>query len=73
MYILDDMIDLGLVGKWPSPAHRTIAQIVLLNNSRITSRQLLVDNVAIINKIPKNKIKKVTFTDLFEMGVMVEV
>lgn len=72
MYIFNEMIDLGLnkKSKWTSKAHRVVAQQVLLSNPRITSCQLMIDNVSIINAIPKDQIKKVTLHDLFDLGVM---
>lgn len=72
MYVFSNMIDIGLKknDKWASKAHKTVAQNVLLCNPRINTCQLMIDNVSIINAIPKEKIKKVTLHDLFDLGVM---
>jgi hypothetical protein len=67
------MIDIGLKKgeKWASKVHRVVAQNALLCNPRITTCDCLQYNVSLINKIPKEKIKKVTVRDLFGMGVQV--
>lgn len=73
MYIFPEMIDLGLgkSEKRTSKAHKAVAQKVLLCNPRINSCDKMIHNVSIISKIPKDKIKKVTIHDLFDMGVQV--
>ena len=66
MYMIDNMIDMGLEEneKWTSDAHRVVAQHVAILNPRITSKQKLMDTCSAINKIPENEIKKVTAEDL---------
>ena len=66
MYIIPDMIDLGLSKnkKWKSLTHRIVAQNIGLCNSRVNTRTKLTEVVSAINKIPKNQIKLVTVIDL---------
>lgn len=66
MYLLPEMIDLGLKTnqKWPTPAHKQVAQTIGLCNSRVTTRDALTEVVQAIRKVPKSKIKKVTVLDL---------
>jgi len=70
MYIVPDMIDLGLDEgqKWASAAHREVAQKILIGNPRVTGRDVLHHNVQIINAIPPDKIKTVTLADLVALG-----
>ena len=70
MYIVADMIDLGIVkGQvWTSPYHRRVAQNVCLCNPNIITCDQLVHNCGIINQIPKSRIKKATFADLRKLG-----
>jgi hypothetical protein len=74
MYMYESMIDMGLKEgqSWPSPAHRTVAAHVLICNPRIRSLTSMEEQVAIINQIPLAAIKKVTFTELYDMGVLVK-
>lgn len=73
MYVFENMIEIGMGKgkKWPSGAHKKVAINALLCNPRITSAEILKRNIEIINKIPKERIKKVTRAELFEMGVQV--
>lgn len=66
MYIFPEMIQLGLSDgqRWPSPAHKKVAQTVCLCNPRVRSRDTLQNMVEKINAIPKDKIKLVTLGDL---------
>ena len=70
MYIVPEMIDLGLAKgeKWTSRIHRQVAQNAFLCNPNITNCDALYHNCNIVNKIPKSKIKKVTFQDLRKLG-----
>lgn len=74
MYILLDMIDIGLKDGevWTSDIHRKVAQCVCLNNPLITTKDALMDNCAIINKISDDQIQNVTGDDLRELGCSIE-
>lgn len=71
MYMLDDMIDMGLKEgqKWPSKAHREVAAALAICNSAITTRDDLTNVVQKVCAIPKARIKKVTRADLPEYGL----
>jgi hypothetical protein len=71
MYVFEEMIDLGLEeGKqWTSPLHKTVAQNLLLNNPRITTRDTLTECVNKINSIPKSEIRSFSFYDAFKLGI----
>jgi hypothetical protein len=71
MYVFDDMIDMGLIeGKsWPSPAHRKVAQNVLLRNPMVTSRTLLQEYVDIICNLTEEAINEVTVNDLRSLDI----
>jgi hypothetical protein len=66
MYIIDNMIDMGLPEgeNWTSNSHREVAKVIGLCNSRITNRTSLMEVCQKINKIPQDRIEKVTFVDL---------
>jgi hypothetical protein len=71
MYMLDDMIDMGLRDdqKWPSKAHRDVACNLALCNPIVTNRDTLTDIVQKVIAIPKADIKKVTMADLPKHGL----
>lgn len=71
MYLLDDMIEMGLKKgqKWPSPEHRLIACNVALCNPMVKDRGTLIEIVQKIRDIPQDKIKTVTFADLPSYGI----
>ena len=71
MYMLEEMIDLGLEDgqKWPSPAHRIVAANLALCNPQVTSRDTLTSIVQKVRKIPKSKIKTVTHAELSKYGL----
>jgi len=75
MYIMNDMLEMGLEDgeEWPSDHHRDIAAFVCLCNPRINTRDLLMENVSIVNKIPAEKIKKITPLDLTELGCILNI
>lgn len=60
------MIELGLEKgqEFKSDAHRQVASAVGLGNPNVTGRDTLTQIVQIINNIPNNQIKKLTFYDL---------
>src|ERR1700723_3589938 len=63
MYLIEDMIDMGLKAgqKWPSAAHRKVASTLVIGNPLIRTRDALTEIVQKVCKIPKTKIKKVGF------------
>lgn len=71
MYMLDDMIDMGLLSgqKWPSPAHRTVACNLALCNPMVKNRDTLTDIVQKVRNIPKTEIKTMTMSDLPKYGL----
>ena len=70
MYGFEEMIEMGLrEGEtWKSDAHRVVAVNMLILNPRITTRDLLMEGVSVINQIPDDQIRKVTVNDLVELG-----
>ncbi len=70
MYAFPEMIDMTKV-PWKSKAHKIVAQNILIGNKRINNLTDLIYYSEIINKIPKNRIKKVTFSDLACLGIPV--
>lgn len=65
MYILGHMIDMGLLEgqDWPSPAHRVVAGHLALCNSRVTTKDSLVEVCQAVIAIPEDRIQKVTLTE----------
>lgn len=59
------MIDMGLKEnqKWPTKAHRKVAQHIGLCNSRVVTRDSLIEICQAVIAIPKDKIKTVTIMD----------
>jgi len=69
MYGLENMIDMGLKGsEWTTPDHRVVAISACICNPHVRTRDVLIDNVKIINAIPVEKIRIVTFEDLRTAG-----
>lgn len=70
MYAFDTMIDLALRDgqEWSSDIHRTIAVKACIANPAVRMMDTLRNNVNIINNIPHERIKEVTFQDLVDMG-----
>lgn len=71
MYMLDDMIDMGLKDgqKWPTPAHREVACNLALCNPAVKTRDTLTAIVQKVRKIPKSKIETVSWSDLPKYGL----
>lgn len=69
MYMMDDMIDIGLPDDkvWPTKAHRVVAQQVGLCNPRVTTRDALTRIVSSVLSIPNDKIEKVSLIDLVKV------
>ena len=77
MYLLSDMIDMGLLEgeDWPTSTHRQVAINLFIGNPHVNSRTELQNGVTKVIKIPDDKIEQVTIEDLkdydFQVGVMV--
>jgi hypothetical protein len=71
MYMLEDMIDMGLKKgqKWPSPAHRTVACNLALCNPLVKNRDTLTEIVQKVRAIPKTEIKVLKMGDLPKHGL----
>lgn len=71
MYIVPDMIDLGLEEgqTWPSPVHKEVAQAIALTNPNVNTRDTLMAIVKVVNQIPQNKIEKITYNQLIRKGL----
>lgn len=66
-YLLPEMVtDLGLREgeKWKSEAHKTVAENIVIGSPLVDSRSKLMDVVARVQKIPDDRIKKVTMKEL---------
>jgi len=65
MYICEEMIDLGIKKNyWKSENHKQVAKTIALCNPNVTARWTLDMIRNAINKVPKNKIKKILYNDL---------
>jgi len=75
MYGFPEMIDMGLNEgeKFPSKAHRAVAQIIAIGNANVHTRDMLTEVVSAINRVPKKLIKKVTYDDLVDQFQMPDV
>jgi len=71
MYMLESMIDMGLKAgqDWPTPAHRLVACNLALCNPEVRNRDALTAIVQKVRKIPKSKIKSITWADLPKYGL----
>ncbi len=69
MYVFPQMLEMTKQ-KWPSAAHKKVAETVLLCNPRYFTMTDLKHGASIIAAIPKNKIKLVTAGDLLALGIM---
>jgi hypothetical protein len=65
MYMIEDMIDLGLKEgqEWPNEAYRTVASHVGLCNQLVTNRDALTEVVQAVLAIPENEIESVSWID----------
>jgi hypothetical protein len=70
MYLFPEMLEMTEV-KWPSDAHRNVAEKVLLGNCRYDRLSELTSAARIIASIPADKIKKVTGADLARLGILI--
>jgi hypothetical protein len=70
MYLFPDMLNLTEV-KWPTDAHRNVAEKALLGNCRYNSLCDLTTAANIIASIPEDQIKLVTGVDLARLGILV--
>lgn len=70
MFICEDMVDMGLNEgqEWSSDIHRAVSAAVCIGNPKVTTLDVLKNNVQIINTISENEIKKVSGFQLIEMG-----
>ena len=68
MYYFDEMIDLGLKEnqKFPTEAHKTVAQTIALRNPQVTNKGLLTEIVQSVLSVPESRIKKITLEQLFD-------
>jgi hypothetical protein len=66
MYLIDDMIEMGLKDgqKWPTKAHRNVAINLALGNPLICTRDALTGVVQKVCAIPEKDIKTLRWTDL---------
>ena len=71
MYIMDDMVDIGLPKgtEWPEEsAYRIVAQNILLANPNVSTADQLQTGVKNILKIPIDKIQTITVNELSNYG-----
>jgi len=73
MYILDDMVDMGLPDgvRWPSEMHRMAAQNILIANPEISNMDDLKKGVLNIINIPSEVLPSLTLDDLPKYGFKV--
>jgi homoaconitase/3-isopropylmalate dehydratase large subunit len=57
--------------KWPSDAHRIVAEKVLLGNCRYDRLSDLTTAARIIASIPEDKIKLITGAELAHLGILI--
>jgi hypothetical protein len=69
MYAFSEMLK-GTGQVWPTEAHKTVAEAVLIGNGRYFTMSDLKNGAEIIASIPEDRIKLVTAADLSAMGVM---
>lgn len=75
-YLLEELIDkLGFEDgdtQWTSDDHRKIAMVVLLGNRHVRSRDSLMECVKIINAIPQDQIRSITFEGMEALGIPIQ-
>lgn len=73
MYLIDDMVDMGLPKgvSWPSEFHRVVAQNLLIGNPEIKDMDQLSKGVVNILNIPNEKIKTIKVSELNNYGFQV--
>lgn len=69
MYVFPEMLEMTKQ-EWPSDAHRTVAEKVLLCNSRYFTLSGLMEGAEIIAAIPEEMIKLATAADLAALGIV---
>lgn len=68
MYAFSETINMAGV-EWTSPAHKTVAENLLIGNARIYTLDDLTHYATMINEIPVDKILTLTLFDAVEMGI----
>lgn len=69
MYLIDNMIDMGLRGsEWATAEHRIVAINVCICNPNVRTMECLADNIEIINAVPLKNIRTVTASQLVDKG-----
>ena len=70
MYISNGFIDMGLEDgqEWPSPFHKKVATICLIQNPLVFTREKLMKNVAIINSLEIGYLQCASVSDLLNKG-----
>lgn len=68
MYMFEDMINMGLKEgqEFPSEDHKVVAIKVAICNPKVTQRDILMDVVDAVCKVPQEKIQEVTYRQLIE-------
>lgn len=71
MYIFDEIVEgiaLQKIRKWSSKVHKHILLTICVQNPNVFTADKVCSNAEIVNKIPKDRIKKVTMVDLQKLG-----
>jgi len=68
MYLVENMIELGLLEgqKFPTKAHKKVAQAIALCNPNVRNRDTLTDIVQAVLKVPTAKIKTIPYEKLVD-------
>lgn len=66
MYLIPEMIDIGLDNgqKFPSEAHKRVAEALAIGNPMVKDAETMTQIVQSVIKVPKNRIKTVTYDEL---------
>jgi hypothetical protein len=68
VYLLEDFVDMGVVGEWRSQVHRKLAIVVCIGRSECRTMEVLKANIAIIQGMTEDECRTATTADMVTRG-----
>jgi hypothetical protein len=68
VYLLEDFVDIGVVGEWKSPVHRNVAIAVCIARPECKTMEVLKANIAIVQGMTEEECLTATTADMVTRG-----
>lgn len=68
MYAFPEMLSL-CNQKWKSESHRLVAEKLLIGNSRVVTRNQLIELSGLINRLSKKEVEALTIEGAIKLGI----